>query len=79
MTSVDQIAEYIINKGVTKCPTVCLNKTTANTSAQERKLLRKHQEIQKKKADAFFTKTFYGKMFYFLIGFSSFPLLEYIT
>lgn len=77
MSDRDLIAEHLVLKGVTKCPTACLAKTTANNKLEERRLLRKHQEEQNKRAETRFKSTFYGKMIWYLLGVGFIPTLEY--
>lgn len=83
MTQQDEIAEYLALNTVTKCPTVCLNKTTAKTNKEDRKLLKQHHDKQSALADARFKRQYYTKMFFsYLLGISFLPiivLLEYLT
>lgn len=72
-----QIAEYLAIKGVTKCPTVYLNKTVGATCKEDRKELKRHQEVQNAKADARYKRLFH-KVFFFLIGFEFLPLTHHL-
>jgi hypothetical protein len=40
------LAEFIVQKGVTRCPTVCLAPTGASVSDADRVALRSHAEIR---------------------------------
>lgn len=78
MNEQDAIAKYIAIHGVSKCPTVCLNKTTATTNKNDRKILKRHQDKQTVLAEKRFKETFYRKILFMLIGFSFLPLFGLI-
>jgi len=71
-----QIAEYIAINGVTKCPTACLNRTTAKPPQSDRKVLRQHEEKQAIAADTRFKQLFYMRMFFYILGLLFIPMIR---
>ncbi len=63
----NEIEKHILLNGVIKCPTVCLSKTTANTSAHDRRTLRLHHEKQIRLANIRHKKEIL-KVFFFFVG-----------
>jgi hypothetical protein len=76
--SSDEIAEYLAIKGVTRCPTVCLNKTTAKTSRDDRRVLKAHQEKQNEFAEERRKRLYLGRFTFFWFGFGFIPLFEFL-
>jgi len=63
-----EIEQYLKSKGVTKCPTVCLSKTTASISAYDKRILNRHQEIQNRYAEQRKKQEFMKYAFFFCLG-----------
>lgn len=79
MTEQDAIAEFLATHEVTKCPTVCLVKTTGKISKEERQTLRRHQKKQNSLADDRFKRMFHMKMVYFTLGLLFIPLVRLLS
>lgn len=80
MTDRDDIQEHLILKGVTKCPTVFLNKSQASSAYRgDRKMLRQHQDKQNQQADARFKRLFDRRVFYFLLGIICNPVFIFLS
>jgi 23S rRNA C2498 (ribose-2'-O)-methylase RlmM len=81
----EQIVAHLLTKGVTKCPTVFLNKSKQSEgrktlTRKERCNLREHHKVQTLIQELKFKELFYNRqMFGFAIGFWLLPLCKWLT